>query len=171
MKMTKGPNRLQVLLLSCSLLALTCPLAADELGRFFTTPEEREMLNGLRDTADIVVVEPVNMPEPVVEMVLAPEPEPQEVVEIPGITVNGVVYRRGGKSTAWVNGENSLEGDLESQYLQVDGRAIKGQVVPVQIKINNRELKLKPGQTYQPEGDRVIDSYSQPAAAPVKDEG
>ncbi len=171
MKMTQHPNRLQLSLLSWLLLVLACPLAAAELGRFFTTPEEREMLNSLRDAADTVVVEPVNKPEAVVEKVVAAEPEPQQVVEIPGITVNGVVYRRGGKSTAWVNGENSLEGDLESQYLNVDGRAIKGQIVPVQIKINNRELKLKPGQTYQPEGDRVIDSYSQPKVAPVKDEG
>jgi hypothetical protein len=171
MKMTNQQKNQRVSLLCCLLLGLSCPVAGDELGRFMTTPAEREMLNELREATDLVVNEPEKKPEPVVEKVVVPEAEPEEAIEIPGITVNGVVYRRGGKSTAWVNGKNTLEGDLESQYLDVDGRAIRGQVVPIEIKINQRTLKLKPGQTYQPESNRVIDSYSQPAAAPVKDEG
>ncbi len=160
------------LLITACLLGLLSPLNANELGRFFTTPEDRAMLDNMREAAaNPVIVQDEPEPEPVVEEYVEPVLEPEEEVEIPGITVNGVVYRQDGNSTAWLNGENTLEGDLESQYLSVDGSAIKGQNVPVQIKINKRELLLKPGQTYQPEVDHVMDVYKQQKPERASDEG
>ncbi len=155
-------------------IALLAPytVMAEELGRLFTTPEERDMLNSLRIMAKQPAPEPEIEPEPVIEEVIPePEPEPVEVVEIPGITVNGVVYRKGGKSTAWLNGENTLEGDLESQYLHVDGEKIKGQKVPVNIPNQQRSIELKPGQTWQPGTGEVIDIYKQPQPVTAPDEG
>lgn len=147
--------------------------ADDHLGRFFTSPEERAMLENMRLLASQPVVAPEPEPEPVVE-VAVPEPEPEPAVELqmPGVTVNGVVYRKGGKSTAWLNGENTLEGDLESQYLHVDGDAIKGQQVPVHIPVQEQPIELKPGQTWQPGTGQVLDIYTRPSApSESKDEG
>ena len=55
-------------------------------------------------------------------MVVIEEPEePEEIKpEIGGITVNGLVYRKGGKSTAWINNANTFEGNLGNQYIQVN---------------------------------------------------
>src|SRR5581483_10127985 len=78
--------------------------AADPLGRLFTTPEERAQLQQLR-TAPPVVAKPAPPPAPVAV---------QTPPEVPPVTVNGVVVRSRGESTAWVNGKNTYDGDLSA---------------------------------------------------------
>jgi len=61
--------------------------SAQELGRLFFTPEQRAALDARRKA---------RVPD-------KPAATPQ--VESPVTRINGVVQRRGGKSTVWVNGE------------------------------------------------------------------
>ncbi len=135
-------------------------LTAAPLGRFFTSPAERSRLEQIRHAPPVVQAEPVAPvvePEPVVEKTPPPPPE------VPGITINGLVKRSHGPSTAWVNGQSNLEGDLESQYLRVDRQAI-GDSVRIDIPVTGDSVRLKPGQTYQPGEARIVDIEGNVAA-------
>jgi hypothetical protein len=141
---------------------------AQELGRLFLTPEERLELERRRDgivpQAPVVVDKPAPMepavvqgelPPPVQELGAAkmlPEAPPPEV---PPITVNGVVIRGNGQTTAWVNGQNTMEGDFSADNIRV-GRP-QGKVVPIETPENLPNVRLKPGQTYDPSTNTIVD--------------
>ena len=125
-------------------------LAADDLGRLFTTPEQRSTLEKLRHQKP---VQEITIPEIVLE---GPEIE-EEKPEIGGITVKGLVYRENGKSTAWVNSGNTYEGNLSNQYIQVDAKGINPDEVEIEIPLNETRVRLKSGETYNPESDEVKD--------------
>ncbi len=123
---------------------------ADELGRLFTTKAEREMLDNLRYATN-------NELEPIVVVIEEPE-EPEEIKpEIGGITVNGLVYRKGGKSTAWINNANTFEGNLGNQYIQVNADDIDPESVQIQIPESVADITLKVGETYDATTDKVSD--------------
>ncbi len=124
--------------------------ADDDLGRLFTTPQQRNTLEKLRHQ------KPVEEKAP---EIIFMEPEPEVAEEKPvigGITVNGLVYRKGNKSTAWVNSANTYEGNFANQYIQIDAHNIKPEDVEILIPINETKIKLKTGQTYDPEADKII---------------
>jgi len=123
---------------------------ADDLGRLFTTPQQRQTLEKLRYQEPVVeiTVPDITFEEPVVE-------EEHKPV-IGGITVNGLVYRKGGKSTAWVNSANTYEGNFGNQYIQINADNIKPDDVEILIPINDTKVNLKTGQTYDPEADHII---------------
>ena len=122
---------------------------ADELGRLFTTPQERAALEKLRHQ------------EPVKEIkteITFEEPEVEEVKpDIGGITVDGLVYRKNGKSTAWINNSNTYEGDFSNQYLRINTGNIEPGNVQVEIPGSVNNIKLKVGQTYDPNAEKVTD--------------
>ncbi len=130
------------------------PATAEPLGRLFTTPEERAQLQLLRN-APPVVVKPTPPPMPVVEAQPAPP-------EVPPVTVNGVVIRSHGESTAWVNGKNTYGGDLSADHVTVDTHGLRGARVTVETPGHLPDVGLKPGQTYHPESGRITDIYSTP---------
>ena len=126
---------------------------ADDLGRLFFTPEERMELDKMRKQS--------NEPKPIQDIVLdidtKPEPEPEQAApDIGSITVNGLVYRKGGRSTAWVNNANSYEGDLANRYIRIDTDNIKPEDVEIIIPASDRKLKLKVGEFYEPESGKTI---------------
>ena len=122
---------------------------ADELGRLFTTPAERNMLEKLRHEEP----KKVEIPDIVVEENVAEK----EVKPEGGITINGLVYRKGGKSTAWINNSNTYEGDLSNQYLRINAENIEPEDVQIEIPGNTNNIKLKVGQTYDPSYNTVED--------------
>ena len=124
-------------------------LAADDLGRLFTTPQQRNALEKLRSQKPVeeIKIPDITFAEPVIE---------EQKPVIGGITVNGLVYRKGGKSTAWVNSANTFEGNFGNQYIQIDANNIKPDDVEIVIPINEKNIKLKTGQTYDPEADQII---------------
>lgn len=136
-----------------ALLALiTTPSAyADDLGRLFTTPEQRAAMEKLRHQKP---VETITVPEIAFE---EPEVEEEKPV-IGGITVNGLVYRKGGKSTAWINSANTFEGNFGNEYIQIDAKNIKPDDVEIVIPINDKSVKLRAGDTYDPETDQTFSS-------------
>lgn len=124
-----------------------------ELGRLFTTPQERAALDKLRrDGPKLVAPEEVAPP-------VTPEPTPEATPPRP-ITVNGLVRRSDGANTVWINGVNSLEGEFDSQGFQVDPRRIRGDRVTVTVSGQPvRSIQMKPGQTFDPTAGRMVDVY------------
>lgn len=138
-----------------SLLLWVMPAQGAELGRLFTTPQERAMLEKSR-----------HRPTPQVEKQLKRiEKKPrggsavEEIKAPPRITINGVVSRTDGTSTVWVNGMNSLEDDLDAQHIYVDRTSTRGEKVTIRLPNSPLELRLKPGETYEPSASIVIDGY------------
>jgi len=136
----------------CLLLGMsTMNVMADELGRLFTTPAERNMLEKLRhEEPREIEIQDIIVEEEVTE-------EVKEKPEIGGITINGLVYRKGGKSTAWINNSNTYEGDLSNQYLRISTENIEPENVQVEIPESVTKITLKVGETYDPNADKVTD--------------
>jgi len=132
-------------------LLLPGKLPAEELGRLFTTNQERQMLERLRHEPP----EPVR-PEPVI-----PEPEPEiveeDVPDLGVVKVKGLVYRKNGNNTAWINEGNTYEGNYTSEYIDISDDEIDSNRVPVKIPYNQTRIRLKVGQTYVPADESVQD--------------
>ncbi len=128
--------------------------ASDGFGRLFTTPEERKKLQVIRYAKPKVEVEAP------IELIVEEIEEPVGDVERPdieGITLNGIVYRKGSKSTVWINGTNSYEGSLASEYFRIKAGDIKGEKVSVTVPEVDLKFDLKVGQTYEPNDERLLD--------------
>ncbi len=125
------------------------------MGRLFTTPEERAMLESAR-----------HLPSAEVEREEKQESVIPEVDIPQSITINGVVSRSDGNSTLWVNGLNSFEGDLDAQRFEIDPHRIRAGEVVIQLPNNLGSVRLKPGETYEPAISTVIDSYQQAINTP-----
>lgn len=151
--MQSGMNRGLVGLYSALVLVgftlVGVELRAQELGRLFTTPEERRMLEALRR-------EP---PEETLAPVAEPAPREPEQMAVPEITINGVVYRSRGNNTVWVNGVNSFDGDLGSQQVNAHTRGLPRPSVAVQVPQAQPGVLLKPGQSLDTAARRVTDLY------------
>jgi len=72
-------------------------------------------------------------------------------------TLNGLVYRKGGKSTVWLNGTNSYEGNLASEYFRINAGDINSEKVSVTVPDVGLEFDLKVGQTYEPNDGTLLD--------------
>ena len=143
------------ILLLCGLVLCVTPCAqaaSDGFGRLFTTPEERRNLQVLRYSEPEI--------EEVIEIIVEVDEvaeEETESRELEGITLNGIVYRKGGKSTAWLNGSNSYEGSLTSEYFRINTGDINSKKVSVTVPEADLEFDLKVGQTYEPNDGRLLD--------------
>ncbi|MGH8657793.1 MAG: hypothetical protein ACREV4_04740 [Gammaproteobacteria bacterium] len=134
------------------------PVAAKgaELGRLFTTLQERAALDKLRREGP----KPVAAPEEIKPSVT---PEPISDQPPQPITVNGFVKRSDGANTVWINGVNSLEGEFDSQGIQVDTRHIRSDRVTVTVSGRPvRSIEMRPGQTFDPAMGRMVDVYQVP---------
>ena len=128
--------------------------ASDGFGRLFTTPEERRKLQVLRYSKPQVEVEAP------IELIVEEIKEPVNDVERPdieGITLNGIVYRKGSKSTVWINGSNSYEGSLSSEYFRINANDINSEKVSVTVPEVDLKFDLKVGQTYEPNDESLLD--------------
>jgi len=143
------------ILLLCGLVLCVTPCAqaaSDGFGRLFTTPEERRNLQVLRYSEPEI--------EEVIEIIVEVDEvaeEETESRELEGITLNGIVYRKGGKSTAWLNGSNSYEGSLTSEYYRINTGDINSMKVSVTVPEADLEFDLKVGQTYEPNDGSLLD--------------
>lgn len=101
---------------------------AQELGRLFFTPEQRQSLDARRKA---------RVPD-----------KPAAAVASPTMRLDGYVKRSGGRSTVWVNGEST--DDASRIPASSDGR------VSVQVDTGGR-VGLKPGQTLDRGSNEVRD--------------
>lgn len=143
----------RIILLIFLLVPVTAAYAGDGFGRFFTTPAEREYLDQLRDkkmdqqpVVNIPKTDPAKKRKPV-----------EQSAPVDAIQLKGLVYRKDGKSTAWINEGNSYEGDIGSQYTKVNTGKIKPDQVSIDFSGKNSEIKLRVGQSYLPAKNAVRD--------------
>ena len=128
--------------------------ASDDFGRLFTTPEERRKLQALRYAEpEPEVIEEIEIPVELIDEVAEDIEEP----DIEGITLNGLVYRKGSKSTVWINGTNSYEGSPASEYFRINAGDINSEKVSVTVPEVNLEFDLNVGQTYEPNDGTLLD--------------
>lgn len=122
-------------ILCAALAALASPIAAaEELGRLFLTPEQREALDARRRAR------------------LPDKPAPAGVQSAPSMRVDGYVQRPGGRSTVWLNGQPSPEDSSEPA-----GRVAGAGGVSVRLGDENRDVTTKVGQTLDSSSGRVTD--------------
>ncbi len=127
--------------------------ASDGFGRLFTTPEERKKLQELRYSAP-KIEETVEVFVEKIEEIVEEEPKPRDIERI---TLNGLVYRKDNKSTAWLNGSNNYEGSLESEYFRINTNDIDSEKVSVTVPKVNLNFDLKVGQTYELNNESLLD--------------
>lgn len=113
--------RLALVLAAVLLPAL--PAAAQDLGRVFFTPEQRDALDARRKAR-------------------VPDKPAAATVASPTTRMDGFVRRSGGPATVWVNGESVPENAPEAPRLQ-PGRS----GVSINVGESGRRETLRPGET------------------------
>lgn len=98
------------------------PCAAQEIGRLFFTPEQRQALDARRRAR-------------------LPDRPSAPVVASPTTRLDGYVVRENGKSTVWVNGEALPETASEAPRIGGSGR------VTVNVGEGGTRGSLRPGET------------------------
>ena len=146
-------NKLQYLLICLLLTSLQVQAETDILGRLFTTPAQRAMLEGMRN-AKPKAPDIVKQTEAVAEV--QPEfLEEEELKEIPTlagpISLKGIVSRKKGNHTAWINENNTYEGGMIEEDVSIKTRDIKTDSVKVELPDRVTNITLKVGETYVPE--------------------
>ena len=149
-------NKLQYLLICLLLISLQAQAETDMLGRLFTTPAQRAMLEGLRNAKPKAPEHIVKQYEPVTVTGVQPEfIEEEELQEIPTlagpISLKGIVSRKKGNHTAWINENNTYEGGMIDEDVSIRTRDIKTDSVKVELPDRVTNITLKVGETYAPE--------------------
>jgi hypothetical protein len=122
-------------------------LAAEPIGRLFTSPAERSNLDYLRQTRKITA------PVKVESLVEAAEPAP--IVLPDAVNLQGYVKRNDGKhGTIWVNNQ-ALQENSGNKDVHVGSLSENSNRVPIKLTGNGKRLNLKAGQVYDPENNRV----------------
>ena len=130
--------------------------AAEDFGRFFTTPMQRQYLDQLKNRGAPIVIkidDDLNVGEK--------KPERKEVVN-DALTVKGLVYRKDGKSVAWLNNSNTYEGDVAWEYAGVKEDKITPSKVQLRVGTRSEDITMKVGEKYEPATESVKDIIEGP---------
>jgi len=131
-------------------LVLGPAMAADDFGRLFTTPEQRRALDAVRYQKETVQVEIPNEQEMAGGEDTAREP-------VAPIRLRGLVYRKDGRSAAWINDASTLKGDLSLEDIQVDTDDISSGQVSIKLPTEDRTIQLRVGDQYLPSSGQKIE--------------
>ena len=154
--MTKILQFKTIQLMTLTLLSINVALAAEPMGRLFTSPAERSNLDYLRQTKRN---EPLKVESPALEAETAPTP----VVLPDAVNLQGYVKRNDGKqSTVWVNNQ-ALTENSRNKEVTVGKLSAGSNRVPIKLSANGKRLNLKAGQVYDPESNRVQEARNQGA--------
>ena len=130
-----------------------------QLGRLFSKPNERSNLNVIRQNQKLKTITPADAQQSAVMTEAVP-------IELPDpITLQGYVKRNdGAANTLWINGqavqENSSVDHVKIGKLNQKGFSKKGastEGVDVKIPANGKQIRLKAGQMYEPESNKVYE--------------
>jgi len=134
---------------------------AQQFGRFFTTPEERKHLEQLKrkKPAQVNVVDADDFTPAEDTETVAVEPPP-----VNRVTLKGLVYRKDGARTAWVNDSNTYEGDPVIAYMKLEEGDILHNNVTLELPVGGAPVKLKVGQSYDPQSGAVSGMMDQSSA-------
>jgi hypothetical protein len=144
-----------LILVVMQLIGVSAAVAAEPIGRLFTTPAERSNLDYLRQTKKNLPVV-VNTPnEDIAEAAPVALPD--------AINLQGYVKRSDGKKgTVWVN-DKALQENSGNKDVVVGKLPTNGNRVPIKLPANGKQLTLKAGQVYDPENNRVREARSHAA--------
>ena len=131
-------------------------LAAEPLGRLFTSPAERSNLDYLRQTKKKLVL-------PVVSEAPTDALEASPIVLPDAVNLQGYVKRNDGKDgTVWVNNQ-ALQENSRNKEVAVGRLSESSNRVPIKLTGNGKYLNLKAGQVYDPQTGRVREARSNAA--------
>ena len=129
------------------------------LGRLFSKPNERSNLNVIRQNQKLKTTTATDAQQPaaMTETTPAELPDP--------ITLQGYVKRNDGvANTLWINGQAVQEsssvdhmeiGKLNQKGFSKKGKSTEG--VDVKIPANGKQIRLKAGQMYEPENNKIYE--------------
>jgi hypothetical protein len=121
-------------------------IAAEPIGRLFTSPAERSNLDYLRQTRKLNA--PVKIDEPTEDIEAKP-------ILPDAVNLQGYVKRNDGKdSTVWVNNQ-ALQENSSNKDVAVGRLSEQSNRVPLKLSGNGKRLNLKAGQVYDPETNKV----------------
>lgn len=128
--------------------------AAEPLGRLFMTPEQRQMLDAVREDGPDPLMDTASLALP------APAPVDGPVV------LNGIVRRSRGPDVVWVNGARTGAPQAPVRLRQGPDRTNR---VTLEVAADGASVRLKPGQFWEPATGTVANCYgcaipAQPAA-------
>lgn len=129
-------------------------VAEDDFGRLFSSQAERKQLDILRQNQKLIVVSPQKSTQ--LEPVAVELPEP--------VTMQGYVKRSDGSTTLWINNkavqENTTQSDVEIGRLNKQKNSNKNGADSLNVRIpaTGKNVRLKPGQVYEPETNRIVES-------------
>ena len=148
-------KRAKLITLLIVILNLHSAIAAESLGRLFTSETTRNELDYLRQTQKLNNAPPV---------ILSDEPSSAIPIELPeAVSMQGYVKRSDGKkSTIWVNNQAVQEGDKLND-VQIGRLSKNSNKVPLKLPANGKNFSLKACQVYSPANNSV--SESKPYAA------
>jgi len=110
----------------------------EELGRLFVDVEQREKLEAVRrGTYDM---------------------ESEQESRVSNVRINGVMMRSGGENVVWINGENTLDGE-PVKGVKVNPETADSETYNVQVLIDGKRVKLKPGQNWSEGTGTIKDNY------------
>ena len=117
-------------------------------GRMFTTPEERNILDKMRQDIEKEASQQKRMAE-----------GPKPIRRASPLRVDGLVVRRDGQSTVWVDGRpvSSLKG--REQGIQIESGQVEPAEVSVRLPDKAEPVHLRPGQRYNPRTGQVTESF------------
>jgi hypothetical protein len=135
-------------------------IAAEPMGRLFTSPVERSNLDYLRQTKKKLVV-PVVAESPTDALEASPIVFPEAV------NLQGYVKRNDGKDgTVWVNNQ-ALQENSRNKDVLVGKLSESSNRVPIKLSGNGKHLNLKAGQVYDPQTGRVREARNYAAQGEV----
>lgn len=125
-------------------LAQTAPATEPRLGSLLLSPVERQALDGLRARTTALGADGTPMDSILpADSVAAPMPEVLQAVANPLLSIDGIVVRRGNKSTIWLNGEPLYGADAANALRKQ--AALAGVVRTAQGRLT---LQGKPGEVW-----------------------
>jgi uncharacterized protein (DUF2147 family) len=148
-----------ITLLSLQSHAETSIENSQPLGRLFSKPNERSNLNVIRQNQKLKTTTATDAQQPaaMTETTPAELPDP--------ITLQGYVKRNDGvANTLWINGQAVQEsssvdhmeiGKLNQKGFSKKGKSTEG--VDVKIPANGKQIRLKAGQMYEPENNKIYE--------------
>ena len=129
---------LMMLVLALPATGIAAHFSENELGKLFTTPVQRQKIDAFRKGKSIGAV--------------------REQVSPSDVKIQGLVKRSDGKSVVWLNGQNTLNSShVGGVRASAANKNIKSD--KVRVTINNKTVRLKPGEVWSEETNQVTDTY------------
>ena len=110
----------------------------EELGRLFVDVEQREKLEAVRRGTY--------------------EKEVEQETRVTNVRINGVMMRSDGENVVWINGENTLDGG-PVKGVKVNPETADSETYNIQVLIDGKRVKLKPGQNWSEGTGTIKDNY------------